>query len=143
MLDRRALIKLGLYGGSGALFHLTRLNSGAWGWTLDQDDRTDDEKRTTTTIIITRVAEVAVAARAVPRCRVSRPACPFRQQQPRWIPAHCPEFLSTTMESPPVIIRSSSAKHRYRYTPTCRQPWCGLLCAYAHTWRTDLPRAHV
>lgn len=44
MLDRRALIKLGLYGGSGALLHLTRLNSGAYAWALDEDDRSDDEK---------------------------------------------------------------------------------------------------
>jgi hypothetical protein len=38
MLDRRALIKLGLYRGSGALLHLTRLKSGAWAWALDEDD---------------------------------------------------------------------------------------------------------
>jgi spore coat protein A len=44
MLDRRALIKLGLYGGSGALLHLTRLNSGALAWALDEDDRSEDEK---------------------------------------------------------------------------------------------------
>jgi FtsP/CotA-like multicopper oxidase with cupredoxin domain len=44
MLDRRALIKLGLYGGSGALLHLTQLKSGAWGWALDEDDRTEHEK---------------------------------------------------------------------------------------------------
>src|SRR5437588_2356619 len=44
MLDRRALIKLGLYGGSGALLHLTQLKSGAWGWALDEDDRDDDDK---------------------------------------------------------------------------------------------------
>jgi len=44
MLDRRALIKLGLYGGSGALLHLTRLNSGAFAWALDEDDRSEDEK---------------------------------------------------------------------------------------------------
>src|ERR1700756_342348 len=44
MLDRRALMKLGLYGGSGALLHLTRLKSGAWGWALDEDNRTEDEK---------------------------------------------------------------------------------------------------
>jgi len=31
MLDRRALIKLGLYGGSGALLHLTPLKSGGLG----------------------------------------------------------------------------------------------------------------
>lgn len=37
MLDRRALIKLGLYGGSGALLHLTRLKSGAWAWAMDED----------------------------------------------------------------------------------------------------------
>ena len=42
MLDRRALIKLGLYGGSGALLHLTQLKSGAWAWALDEDDRDDD-----------------------------------------------------------------------------------------------------
>jgi spore coat protein A, manganese oxidase len=44
MLDRRALIKLGLYGGSGALLHLTQLKSGAWGWALDEDHRDDDDK---------------------------------------------------------------------------------------------------
>lgn len=44
MLDRRALIKLGLYGGSGGLLYLTRLKSGAWGWALDEDDRTEQEK---------------------------------------------------------------------------------------------------
>jgi FtsP/CotA-like multicopper oxidase with cupredoxin domain len=44
MLDRRALIKLGLYGGSGALLHLTQLKSGAWGWALDEDEHDDDDK---------------------------------------------------------------------------------------------------
>jgi hypothetical protein len=38
MLDRRTLIKLGLYGGSAALLHLTPLKSGAWAWALDEDD---------------------------------------------------------------------------------------------------------
>lgn len=47
MLDRRALIKLGLYGGSGALLALTRLSSGAWGWAMDEDherERREHEK---------------------------------------------------------------------------------------------------
>jgi spore coat protein A, manganese oxidase len=37
MLNRRALMKLGLYGGSGALLHLTRQKSGAWDWAMDED----------------------------------------------------------------------------------------------------------
>ena len=36
MLDRRALIKLGLYGGTGGLLHLAHLKSGVWGWALDE-----------------------------------------------------------------------------------------------------------
>lgn len=36
MLDRRALIKLGLYGGTGGLLHLTRLDSGLLAWALDE-----------------------------------------------------------------------------------------------------------
>ncbi len=39
MLSRRALIKLGLYGGTGGLLHLARLKSGGWGWALAEDDR--------------------------------------------------------------------------------------------------------
>ena len=44
MFDRRALIKLGLYGGSGALLHLTRLKSGAWGWAMDEDHEDEHDK---------------------------------------------------------------------------------------------------
>jgi FtsP/CotA-like multicopper oxidase with cupredoxin domain len=44
MLDRRALMKLGLYGGSGGLLYLTRLKSGAWAWAMDEDDRDEHDK---------------------------------------------------------------------------------------------------
>lgn len=36
MLNRRDLIKLGLYGGSAGMLHLTRLDSGALAWALDE-----------------------------------------------------------------------------------------------------------
>jgi spore coat protein A, manganese oxidase len=36
VLNRRDLIKLGLYGGSAGMLHLTRLDSGALAWALDE-----------------------------------------------------------------------------------------------------------
>jgi FtsP/CotA-like multicopper oxidase with cupredoxin domain len=45
MLNRRDLIKLGLYGGTGGLLHLTRLDSGALAWALDEDGDSDDDDR--------------------------------------------------------------------------------------------------
>ena len=36
MLNRRDLMKLGLYGGSAGMLHLTRLNSGGLSWALDE-----------------------------------------------------------------------------------------------------------
>jgi spore coat protein A, manganese oxidase len=36
VLNRRDLIKLGLYGGAAGMLHLTRLDSGAFAWALDE-----------------------------------------------------------------------------------------------------------
>ena len=36
MLNRRDLIKLGLYGGTAGMLHLTRLDSGVLAWALDE-----------------------------------------------------------------------------------------------------------
>jgi FtsP/CotA-like multicopper oxidase with cupredoxin domain len=36
VLNRRDLIKLGLYGGTAGMLHLTRLDSGAFAWALDE-----------------------------------------------------------------------------------------------------------
>ena len=39
MLNRRDLIKLGLYGGTAGMLHLTRLDSGVLAWALDEVNR--------------------------------------------------------------------------------------------------------